>query len=59
MMEEMLNPIEDCVQETGFEFPGGDDKIVKRVTSTEDEEYNLKDEGEPAVPEVTKPSEAL
>lgn len=58
-IKEMLNPIEeDCVGETGFEFPGGDNEIIERVISAKDEESELKDEGEPAVPEVTKPSEA-
>ena len=31
-LDEMLNPIEeDCVGETGFEFPGGDQDILNRV----------------------------
>ena len=31
-LDEMLNPIEeDCVGETGFEFPGGNQDILDRV----------------------------
>ena len=62
-LDEMLNPIEeDCVGETGFEFPGGNQDILNRVAwgadAEEVEEYE-DDEGEPSVTEVTKPSEAL
>ena len=65
---EMLNPIkENCVRETGYEFPGGDEEIIARVTGvahsndgadsgSEDEEAET---GEVHTEEVTKPSKAL
>ena len=64
----MLNPIEEnCVGETGYEFLGGDEEIIARVTGaacsndgadsgSEDEEAET---GEVHTEEVTKPSRAL
>ena len=62
-LEEMLNPIEeDCVGETGYEFPRGDEDIVAKVTEEahgDDGEDSDDDEAENVAGEVTKPGEAL
>lgn len=61
-LDKMLNPIaEDCVGETGFEFPGGDKEIIERVVrgANADEEESEDEEDQPSVGDVTKPSEAL
>ena len=67
-LEEMLNPIKgNCVRETGYEFLGGDEEIMARVTGvacsndgadsgSEDEEGET---GEVHTEEVTKLSKAL
>ena len=64
----MLNPIEeDHIRETGYEFLGGDEEIIARVTEvacsndgadsgSEDEEAET---GKVHIEEVTKPSKAL
>ena len=67
-LEEMLNPIkENCIGETGYEFLGGDEEIIARVTEvahsndgvdsgSEDEEAET---GEVHTEEITKLSKAL
>ena len=67
-LEEMLNPIEEnCVGETGYEFPGGDEEIIARVievarsndgadSGSEDDEAET---SEVHTEDVTKPSKAL
>ena len=64
----MLNPIEEnCVGETGYEFPGGDEEIIARVievarsndgadSGSEDDEAET---SEVHTEDVTKPSKAL
>ena len=61
-LEEMLNPIEEnCVGETGYEFPVGDEEIIARVSNDGADSGSEDDEAETSevhTEDVTKLSKA-